>query len=376
MKPLGLYIHIPFCTRKCLYCDFVSYPDSESVFSRYIDAVIAEAGLYAGEFNGHIVDTVFFGGGTPSLLPPALFTRLVDGLKAAFSIRTAEITVEANPETLDEEKLVAYAQAGVNRLSIGLQTHDDALLARIGRRHTCAQFENALDAAQRYFDNINVDTIFALPGQTLEGFRKTIRLIIGWGVPHVSAYSLKLEAGTPLAASFSGADDSADRAMCHAAAAMLKRAGYVHYETSNFAKQGRACRHNLKYWRGDEYLGLGASAHSYLCGDEKVRFSNTPELMPYIKRAEAGEKPVVQTQILSTTDEKTEYILLRLRLADGIAYESYAARFLEDFKKTYGEAICAAKKASLIEETNVGIRPTLKGFDLQNTLIAEFIKNM
>lgn len=374
MKPLGLYIHIPFCRRKCHYCDFVSFPDSEALIGDYIDAVAAEARLYEGYLKKHYIDTLFVGGGTPSLLSSAQITKLIGGLKSACNFSLKEATIEANPETLDEEKLAAYAACGINRLSLGLQTHDDLILGDIGRRHTYGQFLSAYSAARRYFENINVDTIFGLPGQTVDNFAATIERLIELSPAHISSYSLKLEQGTELARRFTGADEDTDRDMYHAAAAMLTGAGYTHYETSNFAKERFECVHNLKYWTGGEYLGLGVAAHSFIAGTRKQRFSNIESIRDYIQSVQSGNKPVVFTSVLSKADEMTEYIMLRFRLKRGVVFSDFNERFGMDFKAMFEQPIKFSENAGLITVDDYGVYPTLKGFDVQNALITEFMK--
>ncbi len=376
MKSLGLYIHIPFCRHKCYYCDFVSFPNRTDVIDEYIGALLAEARLYGDILKEHTVNTVFIGGGTPSLLSGAQMGRLLSGLKEACNWAVEEVTIEANPETLDEEKAASYANGGVNRLSLGLQTHDDGILAAIGRRHSFEDFISALDIAYRYFNNINADTIFALPGQSTENYEETLRRLVALRIPHISCYALKLEEGTRLAAEFSGADEDTDREMYHAASGMLTAAGYAHYETSNFALPGYECLHNLKYWTGGEYLGLGVAAHSYLSGESKTRHANTESLEEYLRTVQGGGKPVAYRDVLTAEDELTEYLMLRLRLSRGIDAKDYAQRFCEDFFKRFAEPIETAYSAQLIVADAQGIRPTLKGFDLQNTLIGEFIKKL
>lgn len=373
MKPIGLYVHIPFCRRKCYYCDFVSYCDCEDTIDTYIDAIFAEARLYESLFKDHDADTVFIGGGTPSLLSPAQVQRLLIGLKDTCNINAIEFTIEANPETLDEEKLFCYANNGVNRLSLGIQTHDNVILAAIGRRHTWETFVSAFETAQKHFRNISADTIFALPGQTIQNYTETLCRLIDMRLPHISCYALKLEEGTRLAAEFNGADEEIDREMYHAAAEMLTGAGYRHYETSNFALPGYECRHNIKYWTGGEYLGLGVAAHSYLYGQKKTRHANTESIDDYLNLIKEGLKPAVQTDELADKDERMEYLMLRLRLTDGINALDYNARFGGDFFIKHKAAIDTARDSGLIRVDSAGIRPTLKGYDLQNTLIGEFI---
>ncbi len=376
MKTLGLYIHIPFCLRKCAYCNFVSYPDRADQIDRYIDAVISEARLYNDVLRCRVIDTVFIGGGTPSLLSPTQAEKLINGLRALSVWNSPEITMEANPETLDARKLEAYAALGVSRLSIGLQTHDDDILRAIGRGHTWETFENAFLAASRYFRYINADIIFGLPGQTVKSFDDTLSHLIALSPAHISAYALKLEAGTPLAARFDGADEDTDRDMYHLAAARLHESGYSHYETSNFAKAGCECRHNLKYWTGEEYLGLGAAAYSYIIGDGHTRFGNILNFDDYLKTVEANIRPIADEETLSETDIIVEYIMLRLRLRKGIEFEDFEKRFKNSFLSRFEEAVSKTQKAGLITVDKAGIRPTLKGFDLQNALIGEYIKKL
>lgn len=374
MKRLGLYIHIPFCERKCHYCDFVSFAGMQHSFERYIDAVLAEADLHGSYFKDHTVDTLFIGGGTPSLLSPQLIKKLMSGLGGRCNLHLREATIEANPESLSEEKLAAYKDCGISRLSIGMQTHDDGILKYIGRGHTFERFLSAFESAEKYFGNINADTIFSLPGQTPQSFKATLKHIISLPASHVSAYSLKLEQGTKLAECFSGADEDIDRDMYHSAVSLLEDAGYMQYETSNFAKTGCECIHNLKYWLGEEYLGLGVAAHSFAFEDVKKRFSNTEYISEYIEAVTKGIKPTAQTSSLSVNDEINEYIMLRLRLKRGISYLDFNCRFNMVFEEVFKQPIRIAKRAELITEDESGIYPTLRGFDLQNALILEFMK--
>ena len=376
METLGLYIHIPFCRRKCHYCDFVSFPGTEDIAGSYIDSLVSEARMYEDYFNHRIIDTVYIGGGTPSLLPPELIVRLMNELGEIYNFRLKEATIEANPETMDEEKPALYASSGINRISIGLQTHDDGILKVIGRRHTFETFVRAYESAENYIDNINVDTIFGLPGQTTDSFRATIRHIIELNPSHLSAYSLKLEPGTKLHEDFTGCDEDNDRDMYHSASYMLAASGYLHYETSNFAKEGSECLHNLKYWTGGEYLGLGVAAHSNVSSNGNFRHSNVETLEDYFRLLGSGKKPIINMTELSDHDAKEEYLMLRLRLKKGIAFHDYDHRFKSSFKMEFKEPIEESIKTGLITLDAYGIYPTLKGFDLQNTLICEFMKNV
>lgn len=374
MEPLGLYIHIPFCKRKCHYCDFVSYPGKDDHIDDYISALISEASLYSDYLNSHNADTIFIGGGTPSLLSSRQIESLFKGVQSSCKFDLKEATIEANPETLDDEKLKIYAELGINRLSIGLQTDDDEILQNIGRRHTYAAFLKAYDNARKYFGNINIDLIFGLPGQTKNIFDSTLDNVLSLKPEHISAYSLKIEPGTKISETFCGADDEADRGMYHMAAEKLKEAGYEHYETSNFARPGFECLHNLKYWTGGEYLGLGAAAHSYIFENEKYRLSNITNLDDYITAIKNRKKPAIERYFLNLNDEKTEYIMLRLRLKRGIVFNEYNSIFNGNFLEEFKKPIAYALNSGLITCDESGIYPTLLGFDLQNFLITEFIK--
>jgi oxygen-independent coproporphyrinogen-3 oxidase len=382
MKTLGLYIHIPFCVQKCLYCDFVSYAGKEAMIPRYIDAVLKEACLYSRLFSSHTKDTVFLGGGTPACLPEGGVLRLLAGLRERFHIdKDAEITIEANPGVLTAAKLDEYRRAGVSRISIGMQSHDDALLKTLGRIHTHADFTESFRLAREAgFSNISADVMFGLPGQTVQGFEATIGSLVSLKPEHVSAYALKVEKGTPFYKTYGDTPvlgEAAERAMYHAAVRMLKNAGYGQYETSNFALKGFACRHNLKYWTQGEYLGLGAAAHSYF--EEEggfVRQENPKSLGEYLAAVEAGKEAACKKEALGESDMLAEYIMLRLRLAQGIDYRDFERRFGFGFNERFKKEIATLKKARLIREDAAGVKPLLKGFDLQNALIVEFIKNI
>ena len=376
MDALGLYIHIPFCLRKCAYCNFVSYPSRLDDIDRYIDALIGEARLYEELLQSRIIDSVFIGGGTPSLLSPSQTERLIAPLQSISAWENAEITMEANPETLNEEKLSAYSELGINRLSIGLQTHENAILHDIGRGHSWETFLHAFDLASHYFNNINVDIMFGLPGQTVKSFAETLRQLIELSPVHMSAYALKLEKGTPLAKRYEGADEDTDREMYHLAVHMLTQVGYMHYETSNFAKPGYECRHNLKYWTGEEYLGLGIAAYSYLKEGGGRRFGNASAFDDYFRCINARKRPTCEDAWLTQNDQIIEYIMLRLRLSNGIDFDDYRRRFSGDLINDFADAVEFTQNAGLIIADDKGIRPTLKGFDLQNTLIGEFINKL
>lgn len=305
----GLYIHIPYCQSKCGYCDFTSYTDAWGTLSAYLDALPCEAARYAG----CAVDTVYIGGGTPSCLRPGDIARLMEAMRRVFCIaEDAEISIEANPNSLDAQKAQEFFGAGINRLSIGLQAVQGELLKKIGRTHSYADFLRALDVAQAAgFSNISADLMYSLPGQSVAMAEESAAKLSALPVTHISAYALRLERGTPLFGA-PQPDDETDRAMFYAMMARFREAGFLRYEISNFAKEGYACRHNLKYWRGEEYIGLGVAAHSCFRGR---RYGNTASIEGYLSKVAAGESAAVQRE---AAEPALEALMLKTRLTEGI----------------------------------------------------------
>ncbi len=373
----GLYIHIPFCQRKCAYCNFISFESGD--VPGYVKALQAEIGMTAQD-RKEAVDTIFFGGGTPSVIPAAMISDIMNTIRRQYSVsESAEISIEVNPGTIDREKLAVYRDIGINRISLGLQSADDNELKILGRIHTFRDFEDGYRMARESgFQNINIDLIFGLPNQAATDFIKTLDTVIQFKPEHVSCYALKLEPGTPLYRQYSNAelmpDEDTEREMYHRAIGMLKHAGYTHYETSNFAKPGFACRHNLKYWQGEEYLGFGVAAHGYYrSGAGYIRTRNTENLSTYIKLVNENRLPTVEKIALSSAELREEYVMLRLRLAKGIRYEDYNRRFHEDFFAENEDTIRRMTEAGLLNADKDGIYPTTRGFDLQNVLIGAFL---
>lgn len=305
----GLYIHIPYCRSKCGYCDFTSYTDAWGTLPAYLDALPREAARYAG----CAVDTVYIGGGTPSCLRLGDIARLMEAMRQVFRIaEDAEISIEANPNSLDDEKAREFFGAGINRLSLGLQATQGELLRKIGRTHTYADFLRALEAAQAAgFSNISADLMYSLPTQSVAAAEESAEKLSALPVTHISAYALRLERGTPLFGA-PQPDDDTDRAMFYAMMARFREAGFARYEISNFAKKGYACRHNLKYWRGEEYVGLGVAAHSCFQG---VRYGNTASIENYLSKVAAGVSATVQRE---AAEPVTEALMLKTRLVEGI----------------------------------------------------------
>lgn len=419
---LGLYVHIPFCVEKCRYCDFLSFGGtSEEIQATYVEGLIREitvrGELYRRRGEMPLVDTVFIGGGTPSILPVSLTERILTAIRESFILsKEAEITTEANPGTLDREKLAAYRALGINRLSMGVQTLDPELLRFLGRIHTVEDFyENFRQAREAGFDNINPDLIFALPGQTLKQWEATLEGILQLAPEHLSFYSLQIEEGTPFFEMFRRgeirqASDELDRAMYHLTLDRLEDAGYRQYEISNAARQPREggaltdadnggrdfrCRHNLKYWSMENYLGLGLGAHSYLreqgqsCGR---RFANHGEMGDYLNAAKAAFMAMSSGTLCDDTadlfhvwnhcnsleEERSDYFFTELRRRSGVGLADYENRFGEAMEERYGAQINRFLREGLLEafeerRSPAGIRLTRKGMDLASTVIREFI---
>ena len=342
---IGVYVHIPYCLRKCRYCDFCSVPIDETA-GRYCAAVQKEIALVRDKYPGERVKSIFFGGGTPTALNAEDLVSILDAIKTAFAVEPdAEISVECNPKTIGFEGLRMLFEAGFNRLSIGLQATQNHLLRRIGRVHTFEEFLSTDRAARDAgFSNINVDLMHGLPGQTQTDYLDAIRTAAALEPEHISAYSLILEEGTPLfddvqaeRETLPDPDDVAD--MEDAGMDLLEQLGYHRYEVSNFAKPGKECRHNLIYWHNEPYLGLGVAAHSSMVEDGFwVRFSNESSIPAYFKKLEKGKLPRAERILTNTFEQMFESVMLGLRLVDGIDRKAFFDRFGCDVIETYREA--------------------------------------
>lgn len=376
----GLYLHVPFCRRKCAYCDFVSFPD----YSRediYFVALTAELRKYAPLMKDRVFDTVFIGGGTPTTLKAGRIAALLREARRDFNIaEDAEITCEANPESADEEKLAELFGAGVNRLSVGLQSADDLVLKRIGRIHKRSDFINSIAAARRVgFKNINADVMHALPGQTEESYLETLALCADLGLEHISSYALILEEGTPLFEDVRAGrvvlpdpDTAAD--MEDAGFDLLARNGYARYEISNFAKPGFECRHNLNYWDNGEYLGLGLNSHSALrIRGAWTRFNNTEDLSDYIRELGGGKLPVRNTREIGREEEMFESVMLGLRKTEGVSRADFRRRFSEDPVEHYAPAVSELELDGMAAVTEERLVLTKRGLDFQNEALLKFM---
>ncbi len=372
-RPLGLYLHIPFCKSKCLYCDFYSLPGREDGVKDYVKALGAHLAETAPLAAGHRVDTVYFGGGTPSLLGHRYLLRLLDGIRDKYHLdKEAEITLEANPESAQNwRELRRLRKGGFNRLSLGVQSADDAILKAIGRIHTFAQAQAAVTAARKAgFENLSLDLIYGLPGQTMDSWRSTVERCAALRPEHLSCYGLKVEEGTPLwrrQGEFDLPDDDLQADMYLWAVERLHQLGYLQYEISNFAREGFASRHNTKYWTLSEYAGFGPGAHSDF---GETRYSYSRDLEGYVRGVLEGTLQVEQSEHLPLRERDTEYIMLSLRMVSGInrrTFEhTYRRRFapLEEVFRRYEALGCA-------ETTEQGWRLTAKGFLLSNTIITD-----
>lgn len=340
----GVYVHIPFCASRCSYCDFFSTLRLDEVGHDYVEALIAEARLRKAELNGEPVKTLYMGGGTPSQLPLPLLARLIDGLKATLDLNAVqEFTLEANPDDVTPEWSAAVRALGVNRVSMGVQSFQDAVLRLVGRRHTARQAIDAVASLRHAgIDNISIDLIYGLPGQTLETWAESVRQAVDLRPQHISAYGLTYEPGTRLwqqreCGEVVEASEDQYLDMYRILVGMLQTAGYEHYEISNFALPGYRSRHNSSYWNETPYLGLGAAAHSY---DGTMRRSNPADLCGYIRRITSGQ-PACQVEDLAWWERYDERVMLGLRTADGVD----AHRLRSDFgDKAWAHFVSEARR--------------------------------
>lgn len=363
-ESLGIYLHIPFCVRKCRYCDFLSGPATEETQERYVEKLLEEMKAYEDLLGSRRTETVFLGGGTPSILEGREIVRMMERLRKLGNIsENAEITIEANPGTVNREKLLAWKRAGINRISFGLQSAHSEALKRLGRIHTWETFlENYELARECGFTNINVDLMSALPGQTTAQWRQTMEQVTVLFPEHISAYSLIIEEGTPFYRDYAEhpellPDEDEEREMYYETKAFLTSKGYARYEISNYAKPGYECRHNLSYWNRVDYLGLGLGAASLL---GNIRKSNQTELMEYLKGNFAGEQ-----ELLDARAAMEEYFFLGLRKTEGVWWTPY--------RKQYEETVRKLVREGLLEENGEWIRLTELGIDVSNYVLAEFL---
>ena len=377
---LELYIHIPFCIKKCNYCDFLSFPSNEERREIYVQSLINEI-----EQTGKLLDkdayavrSIFIGGGTPSLLSGKQIERIMLAVRNAFFImEEAEITMETNPGTLTKENVFSYKKAGVNRFSMGLQSADDACLHLLGRIHTWEEFLKSYELARKAgFENINVDLMSGLPGQTVSIYRRTLEKVMALQPEHISAYSLILEEGTPFGESEEIQkkipDEETDREMYQLTKEVLAENGYERYEISNYARKGKECIHNLGYWSGIPYLGFGLGASSYF---EGTRFSNEKNLEKYQKKPYVPFMMREDYTVLSEKDEIEEFMFLGLRMCCGVSRKAFYKRFGIELQELYQDALNRLFRQKLLAEDKNHDRIYLTdlGIDISNTVLAEFL---
>ncbi len=379
-RELELYIHIPFCAKKCAYCDFLSGPADEQTVADYVTALRKEIESYKESAKNYEVTTVFFGGGTPSLLSGEQMAELMNAIKDTFMLKEeAEITMEANPGTVTESNLSAYKEAGINRISFGLQSVKDEELRMLGRIHTFEEFLESYDMARKAgFHNINVDLISAIPGQTLTSWEETLRTVIELQPEHISAYSLIVEEGTTFAKLYGEGcekeellpDEDEERRIYERTEEMLKEAGYHRYEISNYAKDGYECRHNLGYWERKEYLGLGLGASSLL---NETRFHNTEHMGTYLENAGNEKLLREDEEILTMQEQMEEFVFLGLRKMEGIREADFEKDFGQSIWDCYGENLRRVIEDGLLQKENGYLKLTKKGIDVSNYVFAEIL---
>ncbi len=377
--PFGVYLHIPFCGRICPYCDFNRYVHQEHLIPAYVDALIGEIELTRAEVGPIRAETIYFGGGTPSLLEPEQVARIIAALQDRFQIELdAEVTLEANPERLDEAKLAGFRAAGVNRISLGVQTLQPHGLRILGRAHKPEVPEHALRLAREAgFDNVSLDFIFGWPGQTLDEWRVDLQTILAWQPEHVSLYSLIVEPGTPYheavrTGKLVPVDDDATADMYELAIAGLEDAGWQHYEVSNWARQpGLESRHNAIYWRNGQYLGLGAGAHGHI---ENVRASKLRLPAKYIASVRDGRLPVDFSETIDAPTAMAETMMLGLRLLqEGVSERAFLRRHGVALREVYGRQIASLEELDLLRWDGDRLKLTRRGLLLANDVAERFL---
>ncbi|QSO46119.1 radical SAM family heme chaperone HemW [Alicyclobacillus mengziensis] len=374
--PASLYVHIPFCKSRCFYCDFTTYVAPRSLVTAYVSYLKQEFELLARDTNKPL-QTVFFGGGTPTYLSANELGQVFASLHQHFNLASdAEITVEANPGTVDAEKLVVLREYGVNRISFGAQTFDENLLMAIGRTHDKAAILSSVELALRHgFSRINLDLMFGLPEQTLDSVRQAVKQVVEMGVRHVSAYWLKVEPGTPFhkwqeqgLLPLPGEDSEAD--MYELVREMLSENGFVHYEVSNFATPGEEALHNLVYWHNEPYLAAGVGGHGYVRGR---RYENVTALTDYARLLSAGMRPIADTHQVSAEESAEDTMMLGLRLREGVSAERFRQRHGASIQDVFFEQIQRLTGQGLIQEHSGTYRLTDRAWPIANVVFEEFV---
>lgn len=383
---LGVYIHIPFCVKKCAYCDFLSMPAKEEKQEEYVQKLIEEIRSFRAFAENYEVDTVFIGGGTPSILREGQIAKIMEALHQTFLVVSqAEITLEGNPGTLNREKLLEYKKAGINRLSIGLQSVHEKELKLLGRIHSYEEFlENYEKAKKAGFDNINIDLMFGLPGQSPADFLKSLETVAALSPAHISAYGLIIEEGTLFYERYKEEErlrdkglspsllpgEEEEREMYEDTKKILEKNGYIHYEISNYAKPGFFCRHNCKYWQRKPYLGLGVGAASFI---EEKRVCNPAAFEEY--GAGILSERIKKASRLSKQERIEEFLFLGLRLQEGVSLKEFQRQFGKQIEEIYGKELTKLKREELIQIVQNRLSLTERGIDVSNYVFASFIRD-
>jgi oxygen-independent coproporphyrinogen-3 oxidase len=371
-KSIALYIHIPFCKQKCLYCDFPSFSSKDKLMDSYTEALCIEI----EKINNKLIKTIFIGGGTPTYLSIENWRKISKTIARLNLESDYEFTIEGNPGSFTFEKLKCFKEMGVNRLSIGLQAFQDYHLKALGRIHNVQDFINTYNAAREIgFDNINFDIMFGLPGQTLEEWEDTLRKSIELQPEHISCYSLIIEEGTPFyklyeKGSLHLPEEDEERKMYHLTLKLLESKGYIHYEISNFSKPEKECRHNLIYWSLENYIGCGSGAHSYMDG---YRYRNTESIEEYIMKINTEKTAVVEKNKNTIDDDMEEFMFMGLRKIAGISIDEFERRFNTSFDKIYGTVVQKHIKNKLLVKEEGRLFLTPRGIELSNTVMSDFI---
>ncbi len=382
-KTLQLYIHIPFCVKKCEYCDFLSFSANDVMRSSYVQALVEELNFYGQKYHDRLISTIFVGGGTPSFLSEQLMAQIFDAVYRNFTVsEDAEITIECNPGTVIDGKLRSYREMGINRLSIGLQSANNEELKVLGRIHTFEQFLQTYDKARNYgFFNINVDLMSSLPNQTAESFLKSLKKVVRLKPEHISAYSLIIEEGTLFYEKYEKdvrrredglqtkilPNEEEEYQTTKRTRELLQAEGYHWYEISNFAKKGKECKHNIGYWKRADYLGVGLGAASLI---ENIRYTNVDDIFQYMK---APKEAVNQSEVIERMAQMEEFMFLGLRMTEGFLRQEFENEFGAAIDGIYGEILKQLQTEGLLLQNEGRIRLTEQGIDVSNYVLSQFL---
>lgn len=381
MKELGIYVHIPFCKQKCYYCDFISYANKEEKTKEYVKCIQKEIEIESKKYSKdeYEITTIYLGGGTPSYISALYIENIINVIKLNYNVKdNAEITIEINPGTVNEEKILIYEKIGINRVSIGLQSTNDKLLKQIGRIHTYEEFLNCYKLVSKSkIDNINVDLMLALPNQTIEDLEESLQKVIKLKPNHISLYSLILEEGTKLEKMVSEnivklPEEDMEREMYWKTKRILEKNGYNHYEISNFAKEGYKSKHNMNCWSQKEYLGFGVAAHSYVNRKRYCNINNIEEYVSNIKKGKIENNRTV-CEIQNKIDEQKEFMMLGLRKIDGIDIQEFKNKFVENPIYVFHKELEKLVNEDLVEIDLDKIKLTNKGLDFANLVWEKFV---